>query len=362
MKTYTVSQQKALDRKRLAPIWLVEISLQNSGPTLYFSDRNILVGSTLYEDYLEDLNGLGAQLNRKNSEFLNLDVTFRFKNRRFKTYNHLIEIGDAYPFEGAAATIKKVYLDDNDNPSDAEIIEKVILDEPGDIDQVNFMCRASSMPFAMDELWKQATINKTDYPNADPDDLNKVRNIIYGSCEQVRCHAIAAGAVDTLTADITASNPGDGGTLELSDASEFPSSGAFTIQIEDEQIRIASRSGNILTLASSGARGYNGTTAADHSKGTGVFEVRTEYVYLVADHPVKAINAVYVDGVRQTSGFTAYTGQPGDEHGSYPGQAIVSFTTKPIIKKQVNVEISDGINIVNPAHSHVLSGQSKPIW
>jgi len=344
MKSYTDSQKQALDKRRLKPVYLIEITLQNSGPVLYFSDRNITVGSQIYENYLESLSGLGRQLRRRNSETLNLDIDFTFKNQRYKNYSFLIEIGDTYPFEGAETTIKKVYLDDDNTPSDVEIIEKVVLDEPSDIDLMSFNCKASAVPYAKDELWKQNTINKTDYPNADPDDLNKVLNIIYGAHEKIRCQAIAAGAVDSLQEDITASAPGDGGTFDLSDASEFPSAGAFTVQLADEQIRCSSRSGNTLTVAT-GGRGYNGTTAVDHEKGEGVFEVLTEYVYLVADHPVKSIGDIYVDGVRYDTGFTKYTGQSGDEHSSYTGKAVLVFTAKPVISKQVI--INDGIGVTD---------------
>ncbi len=328
MKNYTASQKQALDKRRLNPVWLLDIVLQNSGPTLHFSDRNIIVGSTLYEDYLEDLSGLGAQLRRRNSETLNLDVTLRFKNSRFKSYNHLIEIGDAYPFEGASATIKRIYLDDNNAPSDAETVEKVVLDEPADIDLMSFICRASSMPFAMDELWVQATINKTDYPNADPDDLNKVRNIIYGSCEGVRCHAVDAGWASPLAEDIDALQT----TIKVTDASDAPAT-PFETQLEDEKIYVSNISNNQLSVT----RAYGGTTASAHDKGQTVYEIKTEYVYLICDHPVKSIRAVYVDKIRQTAGYTAYTGQPGDEHGSYPGKAVISFSVKPVIRKQVNL-------------------------
>ncbi|MCP4228722.1 MAG: hypothetical protein GY771_01055, partial [bacterium] len=121
--------------------------------------------------------------------------------------------------------------------------------------------------------------------------------------------------------------------------------GAFITQVDSEQISIASRSGNILTLAASGARGYNSTDATDHDQGSGIAEIQTEYVYKVADHPVKALNAVYVDNVRQTSGFTAYTGQSGDEKTGYEGKAVIVFDTLPVFLKQVNVAIDDTIGV-----------------
>src|SRR5438445_146748 len=52
--------------------------------------------------------------------------------------------------------------------------------------------------------------------------------------------------------------------LTTSSGSSFPSTGSFVIVIDTELILIASRSGDSLTVASSG-RGWDGTTAAAHS-------------------------------------------------------------------------------------------------
>ncbi|MDA8087428.1 MAG: hypothetical protein M0Z75_12075, partial [Nitrospiraceae bacterium] len=40
------------DSSRLEPVYLVQITLRNGGPTLYLSDRNITVGNQRYESYL----------------------------------------------------------------------------------------------------------------------------------------------------------------------------------------------------------------------------------------------------------------------------------------------------------------------
>jgi hypothetical protein len=82
-----------------------------------------------------------------------------------------------------------------------------------------------------------------------------------------------------------------------------------------------------------------------HDKGQAVFEVLTEYIYLVASHPVKSIGDVYVDGIRQLSGVTKYTGQSGNEHVDYPGKAVIVFSVKPTIKKQVNLDTDDTIDV-----------------
>lgn len=190
-------------------------------------------------------------------------------------------------------------------------------------------------------------ISAADYPGADPDDIGKMGLIMLGTVVNAPCRSLDAGGKSTLVDDWTAASPGDGDTREISDASAFPASGAFTIQIDLEQIRIASRSGNTLTLAASGARGYNATTAVAHDTGAAVAEMQAAYVYLAAAHPVQSIDAVYVDGIRQTSGFTAYTGQSGDEYSGYSGLAVVVFDVFPVYYKQVNLAADDTVVVTD---------------
>jgi len=71
----------------------------------------------------------------------------------------------------------------------------------------------------------------------------------------------------TITQAMTTTSPGNSGTLTVADGSKLPSNSPFVLLIESEKIKIASRSVNTLTLASSGARGYESTTAASHSNG-----------------------------------------------------------------------------------------------
>lgn len=69
-------------------------------------------------------------------------------------------------------------------------------------------------------------------------------------------------AASPLAANITASQM----TITLTDASLFPTSGQFAIQVDSEQILISSVSGNTLTVATNG-RGFGGTTAVAHLQG-----------------------------------------------------------------------------------------------
>lgn len=183
-------------------------------------------------------------------------------------------------------------------------------------------------------------IDADTYPNADPDDIGKMSNICIGTLPNVPCRSVKAGAVDTLTADLTAAAV----TFVVSGSGkiEFPS-GTVVVQIDAEQI-----SGTYTPATntfSACTRGYNSTSAVAHGKGASVAEVLTTYVYEVAGHPAKAITAVYVDGVLQSAGFTAYTGQAGDELAGYEGKAVIKFTALPVVSKSVTIAISDGVTV-----------------
>ncbi|WP_167631556.1 phage tail protein [Mariprofundus ferrooxydans] len=172
-------------------------------------------------------------------------------------------------------------------------------------------------------------LSATDFPGADPAAIGRTMPVIYGSHTASPCLGIDAGSITTLQLATTATAV----TLSVSDASKFPASG--TIQIDDEQITYTSK--NPTTILGC-TRGANGTTAVAHDKGATVAEVQTQYDYLVADHPVKAISAVYVAGVKQQGADFAVLLDDA-------GQAKVRFTTLPKLTKQVNLAVNDTIAV-----------------
>jgi hypothetical protein len=172
-------------------------------------------------------------------------------------------------------------------------------------------------------------LSLADYPNMDLADAGKLPNLGYGTVEGVRCHSVRGGATTLLSADITDTQT----SFDVDDALRFPAP-PFVIQVASEKMQVGGLSGNTM---SSVIRGYDGTEGKAHGKGRTVFEVRTEYVYLASPEPLKAISQVYVDGVRQASGYTAYTGQAGDEHADFSGKAVVAFSTEAVISRQRNI-------------------------
>jgi hypothetical protein len=141
---------EARQLQRAETVYLVEIALLGSGPTLYFSDRVITVGGILYEDYVHELNGVGTELKRLDSGGLNASLLIKFRNDPWRAYTYLSETLAAYPIVGAAVIVSEVMMESDGTPSDASVVFKGLMEEPHDIDLTDFSCRAMSMEFASD--------------------------------------------------------------------------------------------------------------------------------------------------------------------------------------------------------------------
>ncbi|ACL05232.1 hypothetical protein Dalk_3544 [Desulfatibacillum aliphaticivorans] len=194
-------------------------------------------------------------------------------------------------------------------------------------------------------IGRDLAVTYDEFSGADPDAIGKMQPLVYGAVDNLPCLAVEAGAMSSLPEDISASAT----SIELSDASVFPTSG--TVQIDSEQITYTGKSSNTLTGCT---RGANSTDAVLHDAGASAAEVLSQYVYLLAGHPVKSIGDVFVDGVRQTSGYTAYTGQTGDAFTGYSGKAVIVFDALPAVVKQVNLsaDVDEG------SHSHESSSST----
>jgi len=229
--------------------------------------------------------------------------------------------------------------------SEKEIIFKGIISDPPvyDLYECKLVIRGIWVKYNK-LIGEDLIVNPTTYPYADPDDIGKMLPLCWGPDKKVPFRAVDAGALSTLAANISSSDT----TITLSDSSRFPSTG--TIQSDNEKIAYTGNSSNQLTGCT---RGAGGTTAVAHTTGSYVIEIKTEYSYIIGC-PVKTINTVYVDNIRKTTGFTAYTGQSGDEHSSYPGKACIKFTVLPIkLISDVNdnIAVSDNIAVTSKSNS-----------
>lgn len=180
-------------------------------------------------------------------------------------------------------------------------------------------------------------LSLTDYPGADPDDIGKVIPIPYGTVNKVPALCIVSGWATSTIADVAV-------TDTSITVSMVPTASVVgkTIIIDDEKIYISGQSGKTLTVT----RGYGGTSAAIHFKGSLTLEaMAAPIVYMVADCAVTSIGNIYtrVNGIDVdiTTACTKYIGTSGNQHGSYPGKAVITLTDIPAIKNKINLTISE---------------------
>lgn len=149
-----MSVQLTRSYNRINMCYLLDVSLQNSGGDVHFSDRSITVSGTLYEPYIETVGGMSNEARMWDSRFLNSDLTFTFKNIPFRTYDKLIQLSDDYPLEGSQITCYEQYMTDDGAPSERFTLFKGYLEEPANITLGRFEIRATNTLYYRDYQWR----------------------------------------------------------------------------------------------------------------------------------------------------------------------------------------------------------------
>lgn len=95
-----------------------------------------------------------------------------------------------------------------------------------------------------------------------------------------------AAALTSSNTAFSASVPGNGQTFAVASAAGYPSSGAFTVQLnrglsDEEKVLVSSRSGTTFTVQT---RGYDGTTAQSHTNPTVNLILPATVVNALIDH------------------------------------------------------------------------------
>lgn len=190
-------------------------------------------------------------------------------------------------------------------------------------------------------------IDQTDFPNADVDDIGKRANQIYGSVKKAVTHAVKAGLISILRADMTSSQT----TIPIHDDYHdlLPTSG--TVQVGDEKMTYTGKAGVAGSRELTGVtRAASGTTAEPHHKADTIIQLLTEFIYLAAGHEMKAINKVYVrrgDKIipLTTAEYTVELANTALVAGKT--LAILKFTSPPVLKQKEFVKENDGISVVD---------------
>ena len=338
VRTLDANQTIKVDRPFLQPVYLVHLLL--SGLTLYFSDRNLYYNGHNYEDYLFDLSGIGNEI-RNLGGYDNCKLTLRFKNDKILAKNTLIELFDDYPPEKKYIEIYKLCIDTGETFG-SDVSTKIFKGEMGQPydaydPAVDFKIDCSSMLFGKNASLPLDVIDLADFANADPDDVGKYRNMPYGNIKKLVCPWTVAGWLSTLTADITSSAT----SIVVSDSVNAPSV-PFTSFCDNEEIRVTANTTATGTLTVT--RGYNSTTAVAHSKGSEIYEKRSDFEAEVSKDPVKAIGDVYVkrgseELLRVLSGVTKNI-----SIGS-PARATLVFSDKVKYEEKTNQAVSTGTHI-----------------
>lgn len=358
LKDLTQTQRLAL--RHIEPIYLVDIFLD--GKTLHFSDREFRydygAGIIYYESYLYDLAGLGEEIRHASGGGPNTEFSLTVKNQRIEAYAYLIEMQADYEFVRRPVEIYELRLVEENETFSSDVrvcVQKGYIEKVRDITKEDFVINCSGRLFYLRDKLGLKKVSLSGFPDADPDDVGKFRNVVVGEVSGIVCRGIEVSGTTTIAQNMTATDPGNGGTLEVSDASVLISS---LSQIDDEQIYFDNNNpdGNTLHLTSTQARGANSTIPVPHNKGAAIFDAGRITLYEVAAHPMQSIENVYVDGIRQQIGDNVYTytGKPGDEWSGHEGTAVVFFARKPRVKKQINIETATDTG----SHSHTVSGSS----
>jgi hypothetical protein len=205
----------------------------------------------------------------------------------------------------------------------------------------DFKIDCSLMLFGKNVSLPLDVIDLADYPSADPDDVGKHRNILYGSLKKVICPWTVAGWLSTLTADITAAAT----SIVVTDSNGCPAT-PFTTFIENEQVRVTGNTKATGTLAVT--RAYGSTTVLAHNKGDEIYEKRTDFEAEVAQHPVKSIGDVFVkkgsdEWLRVLSGAT--------KNINTGGRATIVFSDKVKYEEKTN-QVSA---LATEPHDHTIT-------
>lgn len=202
--------------------------------------------------------------------------------------------------------------------------------------QVNLTLQDESIRF--DSYYPGSILSRVNYPSADPDDIGKTIPIIFGTLKKSLTRAANAGVITTLAADITSSQT----SITVADATGL-SSGVI-MMVDNEMIQITAVVGTVLTVT----RGYNSTTTAAHTSGSNIWQWQLNFIYIVAGHPVAAINRVYGRIGDKNLDITAIcTVHPSGGHPSYPGQAVVSVPGFITLAQAIGLGLADTSGVTN---------------
>jgi hypothetical protein len=330
------------------PVLLAQIALTGAAGTQYLATRQGVYGGQAYRELLLQGLTLSQGMDRWGAVSRN-SGTLMIANTPDATGARFSDLLATETFDNVAIEIRQGAVNMRWDDALPVFCGVGLLPEEGAYDDQTFTLELldEGQPARPDLVALRATrmhrvlgsrVTATLYPHADPDAIGAVRNEVFGAVFGLQALAVDAGAADALAAAVTAGQA----TLPLSDlglAALFPASG--TVQVEAERVTYTGKT----TLALTGCtRGTGGTTAAAHPQGAYCWEVRAQYTWEWARHACQAIDAVFVDGVRQDAG--AYSVD-------LSGPTLIHFTARPT--RQAVATVTQ-----QPVHTSTVTGEQTP--
>jgi hypothetical protein len=365
MKTLTAQASRASGQRWAELIYLLELKLWRDkyGPaptslTLYLSDRPRVEIGKEWLPLVINWGSPGDALNPSNPEVTigSFDVTLTnaYPVGGRARFSDLIRHGlnndpaTTYDILFAEASLRLLFR--GGVAGDELLLFRFLVEEARNVTADSLTLRMTGVELALEHGEDCYRVTTENFPLCDPDAVNQPVPIPFGHLTHQKTLGATSGLIDILAADITATSPGAGGALPLSDRAvvdRLPPSGM--VQIDEEQVWYGAKNATAITLNSI-TRGYNGTTKTDHTAGTTVFQVLSEYLYLVGEnrgtHRIQSIPAVRSDGMLLApSSYTVDLANTTLLSGR--NFAVVRFPVKPIISKQVTYQVQDTITVVD---------------
>jgi len=255
------------------PLVLVELRL--TGGTIRVAARDVTVGGYGWAGRLVESGRILRTIGDGTEDMsIELDDTST-RGSRFR------DLFRANAPEGRGVS---VYIAlDGDGPADVMHVWEGRIERVAAFSRATVRIEALRPETVEDRLLGRA-ITTDDFPDAPPESVGRMVPIVFGTVEAHEGVVTNTQALGQLAQNVFAADV----VIKLRDASTFPASGV--LQVGAERMAWSSKSGNILQAVH---RGFDGTSATDHSKGDDVIEVGTFEVTL-ADHALSRIENVRI--------------------------------------------------------------------
>ena len=318
-KTFPASQVPLIERPYASPIYFAHIYLP--GETLYFSDRNIKFNGHDYEAYIQDIPELMHSIEEFGG-YLNIDAQLTFWNKRFRSYDRLIDFFIANPLTRRDVDLFVLYIENGQiPPTDVSTkLHKFSFTNLKNVELLTFSIGLSTILHSIDKKKLFIQINRTNWPNAAPTEIGKYENRCIGSMRDVPCQCVKTGAVTTLAVDATA----NAAVIFLTETDypiAFASSG--TVQIGSGLITYTGKD--------SVNKKLTGCTwsipARNKKRGEPVWQIETDYKYLIDSGKIKSASNVKVAGVKVAAGDCSINLNEG-------GKSVITFTHRNLLRNQ----------------------------